>query len=590
MQYEELPVPGDDSWDQQSEPPTQPYDLWTRTNLGENFPDPITPLSATLWPTFFLLGRMPTKAERSADAPPLPKFQCFYGRVYVNEGVVIHSAVEAGIPTSFIDTTWGSSGRGLRKSDESFHFFRLLRRLPSMARIGMSQARQQPKTPKQKEQKVPNVSGEKLFMEVNQWVDQFQQQDMQRLDDRALWRRWIPLWIERGKAMRSVFVTAVLAAVAFYFLDRRVSKWTGKQGQATMLVQALSGVYTAEVGPALWSMAQTLRASHLDDFVQSHPAVEALALLQERQEAQPFMAELQAFIQRHGYRCPNDAELHNPRWAEAPAQVIELIASYLRADESLSPIKAEHHRQQEREEMTAQIAAQLNPIRRRIFRWLLSQAQKRIRMRDNNRSYVAKYLYPMRLLLVELGRRWTERGWLESPDDIFFLTLYEIDDIMSESNAPEPGKDLATVVLARRAAFDYWHTITAPSALGPGGIPLPDPEPTGTFLQGLPASTGRVRGVARLVWNLSEASRLSTGDILVTQGTDPGWTPVFPLVSGLVLEVGGQLSHGAIVAREYGIPAVINVPGALHFIQDGQTIEVDGSCGRVYLDVAGSSS
>ena len=156
---------------------------------------------------------MPTKAERSAGAPPLPKFQRFYGRVYVNEGVVIHSAVEAGIPTSFIDTTWGSSGRGLRKSDESFHFFRLLRRLPSMARIGMSQARQQPRTPKQKEQKVPNVSGEKLFMEVDQWVDQFQQQDMQQLDDRALWRRWIPLWIKRGKAMRSVFVTAVLAAV-----------------------------------------------------------------------------------------------------------------------------------------------------------------------------------------------------------------------------------------------------------------------------------------------------------------------------------------------------------------------------------------
>ena len=154
-----------------------------------------------------------------------------------------------------------------------------------MARIGMSQARQQPKTPKQKEQKVPNVSGEKLFMEVDQWVDQFQQQDMQQLDDRALWRRWIPLWIKRGKAMRSVFVTAALAAVAFYFLDRRVSKWTGKQGQATMLVQALSGVYTAEVGPALWSMAQTLRASHLGDIVQSHLAVEALALLQERQEA-----------------------------------------------------------------------------------------------------------------------------------------------------------------------------------------------------------------------------------------------------------------------------------------------------------------
>jgi phosphoenolpyruvate synthase/pyruvate phosphate dikinase len=116
-------------------------------------------------------------------------------------------------------------------------------------------------------------------------------------------------------------------------------------------------------------------------------------------------------------------------------------------------------------------------------------------------------------------------------------------------------------------------------------IPLPDPEPTDSFLQGLPASSGRSRGTARLIRRLEEATRLSKGDILVTQGTDPGWTPVFPLVNGLVLEVGGQLSHGAIIAREYGIPAVINVAGAMHFIQDGQTIEVDGSSGRVYLDI-----
>ncbi len=116
-------------------------------------------------------------------------------------------------------------------------------------------------------------------------------------------------------------------------------------------------------------------------------------------------------------------------------------------------------------------------------------------------------------------------------------------------------------------------------------IPLPDPEPTDSFLQGLPASPGRSRGTARLIRRLEEATRLSKGDILVTQGTNPGWTPVFPLVSGIILEVGGQLSHGAIIAREYGIPAVINVAGAMHFIQDGQTIEVDGSSGRVYLDI-----
>jgi rifampicin phosphotransferase len=584
----ELAVPGDDSWDRQAEPQTQPYDLWTRTNLGENFPDPISPLSVTLWPVFFLLGRMPAKSERTSDAPPLPTVGTgFYGRIYVNEGSVIHFATEAGIPSSFLDTTWGSSGRGLRSSDDTFHLIRLLRHLPSMTKMGLQQAKQQPESTRQKSQKIPKLKGEQLFLQIDRWADEFQQQDMQNLDDRELWNRWMPLWIARVKALRPILVTAQLAALTFYLLARRLYKWTGKKGQATFLVQALSGVLTAEVGIALWRMAQILRALHLDGIVLNHPPSEALSLLQGKPEAQPFTAEFHAFLLRHGYRCTNDAELYHPRWAETPEQVIELIKSYVSMDDSSSPVRTEQTRQQEREKLTVEIAAQLNPIRRRIFYCLLDQAQNKIRLRDNNRSYVAKFLFPVRLLIAELGRRWSAKGWLTSPDDIFFLTLYEIHDLVNSNDLSEAGKDLVTRVSKRKEAFEYWHTIVAPAALGPGGIPLPDPEPTDSFLQGLPASSGRVRGAARIVRNLEEASRLSEGDILVAQATDPGWTPVFPLVSGLVLEVGGQLSHGAIIAREYGLPAVINVPGAMHFIQDGQTIEVDGNSGRVYLAITG---
>ena len=503
----------------------------------------------------------------------------------MNEGAVIHIATEAGIPSSFLDTTWGSSGRGLRSSDDTFHLFRLLRRFPSMTKMGLQQARQERGSSKQKSQKMTRLRGEQLFVQIDRWVDEFQQQDMKNLDDRELWNRWMPLWIERVKALRYILVTAQLAALAFYLLERRVSKWTGKKGQATFLVQALSGVFTAEVGPALWRMAQILRSLSFEGLVLNHPASEALSLLQEKPEAQPFISEFQAFLLRHGYRCPNDAELYHPRWAEATEQVIELVKSYLYMDNSSNPVRTEQSCQQEREKQTAQIAAQLNPIRRWIFHWLLDQAQNKIRLRDNNRSYVAKFLFPARLLIAELGRRWSAKGWLTFPNDIFFLTLYEIDDIVNSNGLPEPGKDLVTVVSKRREAFDYWHTIMAPAALGPGGIPLPDPEPTDSFLQGLPASSGRVRGTARLVKNIDEATQLSVGDILVTQSTDPGWTPVFPLVSGLVLEVGGQLSHGAIIVREYGIPEVINIPGAMLFIQDGQMIEVDGSSGRVYLDI-----
>jgi len=122
-----------------------------------------------------------------------------------------------------------------------------------------------------------------------------------------------------------------------------------------------------------------------------------------------------------------------------------------------------------------------------------------------------------------------------------------------------------------------------PDAIGPGGMPIVDEVDDTHTLQGTAASSGAVRGRARIVQTVREAMRLTPGDILVTQATDPGWTPVFPLVSGIVLEIGGQLSHGAIIAREYAIPAVVNVPGAMRLIQNGQEITVDGTHGRIYL-------
>ncbi|MGD8857877.1 MAG: PEP-utilizing enzyme, partial [Chloroflexota bacterium] len=131
----------------------------------------------------------------------------------------------------------------------------------------------------------------------------------------------------------------------------------------------------------------------------------------------------------------------------------------------------------------------------------------------------------------------------------------------------------------------YWRQARFPEALGADGRPLPLAGATVAAhkLTGIPASSGQVRGQAVIINNPGEAGRVQPGQILVTRSTDPGWTPLFSIVGGLVLEIGGQLSHGAIVAREYGLPAVVNVPEATTRIQDGQTIVVDGSTGEVYL-------
>lgn len=185
---------------------------------------------------------------------------------------------------------------------------------------------------------------------------------------------------------------------------------------------------------------------------------------------------------------------------------------------------------------------------------------------------------------MELGQRWVGRKWLNKAEDIFFLTISEIDEIIASGDPTVFNKEVRSVVADRRAAFDYWHHVVPPDAIGPDGTPLSIQVTNGTYLQGMAASGGRVRGTARLVRSVQEVTFLTSGDILITQATDPGWTAIFPLVSGIVLEIGGQLSHGAIIAREYAIPAVINVQGAMQRIRDGQTITVDGTSGRVYLD------
>jgi pyruvate,water dikinase len=148
------------------------------------------------------------------------------------------------------------------------------------------------------------------------------------------------------------------------------------------------------------------------------------------------------------------------------------------------------------------------------------------------------------------------------------------------------GQELPRLVRGRRTAYDYWFSVTAPEVIDARGRPLelePEPGATESRLIGIAASRGRVSGTARIARSPEEAAQLARGAILVARSTDPGWTPAFALVRGLVLEVGGQLSHGAIVAREYGLPAVVNVPDALRRIQDGQTITVDGTLGTVEL-------
>jgi len=245
----------------------------------------------------------------------------------------------------------------------------------------------------------------------------------------------------------------------------------------------------------------------------------------------------------------------------------------------VAPLEAEARQRRRRAATLAAVEARLDPIRRAIFRGMLARTEHLVRLRDNGQHYVVKLLLPVRRIYATLGERWAARGWLERADDVFFLAVPEIEAVVRTGDPATRGWHLPTVVSERRKAYAHWFGVKAPEAVGADGRPL-DVAPTDpSALRGIAASGGRADGTARVIETLADATRLRPGEILVTRATDPSWTPVFPLVGGLVLEVGGQLSHGAIVAREYGLPAVVNVPDATRRIRDGQVVVVDGTAG-----------
>ena len=568
-----VPVaPGDDSWDQENNKPLQPYDLWTRTNFGENLPFPVTPLTSTGFP--LLMGQNTDPAQEGAQVA-----RRFYGRLYINEGAVMHTLSEDyGLPSFVIDSMWGSSRRGKHRSKGKFRPWRLARRLPSLLR-SLSQQRNKGKAGCGKQ------TPDQFFAQIDNWVGVFMQRDLQSLDDRALWGQGIPAWSERGAYVMSKNIAVSAPSAVLYGLLERLVGWWGKRKEITHdLVTGISGVYSAEVGPMLWHMAQALRDAGLAHIVLDSSPEVALARLWQMPEAGQFMEQFENFLRRHGHRCPNEVELLHPRWAEAPQQVIELLAGYVQAGDAINPEEAERRQRQRREEAVALVEKRLGPLRRKIFRVVLAKAQNAVRARDNSRYAVTKFLFPARKVFALLGRRWAERGWLAQADDIFFLTVSELEKLVAQGDPLALGQDLHELVANRRLAYEYWFTVVPPDVIGPDGAPVMEEEKEATTLEGIPVSAGRARGVARIVLDPRQATRLHAGEILVTQATDPGWTPVFPLVSGLVLEIGGQLSHGAIVAREYGIPAVLNVQGAMRRIREGQVITVDGDRGKVFMD------
>lgn len=296
----------------------------------------------------------------------------------------------------------------------------------------------------------------------------------------------------------------------------------------------------------------------------------------------PFRAGFAAFLERYGHRGIYETYLRNPRWREQPGYLLDSLPDLAATD--LDALAAR------RREAAARAAARIREAlpwwKRTLANMLAGKAAIESNDREAARSALVAHTEALRLILLDIGRRWMQRGWLPAAADVFLLLDSEV---MALLDGIRPGAASGALIQARRRQWQAWWDETPPEYFLAGAgrsapaAHAPAPASAAGEYAGTAVGSGSARGPARLLRSPEDGRRLQRGDILVAPSTDPAWTPLFLKAGGLVMETGGFMSHGAIVAREFGIPAVVNLPGILARIRDGDLIEVDGAGGRVRL-------
>jgi pyruvate,water dikinase len=364
---------------------------------------------------------------------------------------------------------------------------------------------------------------------------------------------------------------------------------------------------TMQANLGLWRLSRAaLAADEVRSVLAEREVRDVIPALRDSLSGRAFLAELDRYLNEFGRRGDLPLSFEFPSWIDDPAPVIANLKQFIRQpDLSLEDEWAAQVQERERAVASAraQLAGYPEPVVAR-FELLLSAAQVGIRIHEDHNYWIElRAMYEVRRVLVECGRRLAEAKVIARADDLFHLTPEEVRSslaYLATAECSDPDAfDRSPVVALRQAEMERFQSITPPMALGTShgalpdtpmaravgkmfGRPLATPTEAGV-LRGHPGSPGKVRGMARVIRSITDGSKLRIGDVLVAETTMPTWTPLFATASAVVTDVGGVLSHCAVVAREYGIPAVVGVGVGTSTIEDGQTVEVDGDTGVVRI-------
>jgi pyruvate,water dikinase len=376
------------------------------------------------------------------------------------------------------------------------------------------------------------------------------------------------------------------AMEASWWLNDKMQEWLGEKSAADVLTQSVPNNVTSEMGLELLDVADVIRRHSAavafletvsnDTFLNDLPAVEGGPEVRDA---------LQTWLDKYGMRGVGEIDITRPRWTERPTMLLPLLLSNVKNFE-----EGEAHRRfqlglQQAHEKERDLLSRLRDLPDGA-----RKAEETKQKIDRVRTFIGYREYPKygkisrefvykQALLAE-AERLVRAGVLRAVEDIFYLTLQELREVTLTKSVDRER------IRERQHAFELYQTLMPPRVLTSegemlGGSYRRDDVPEGALV-GLAVSAGVIEGRARVILRIADA-RLEPGDILVTRFTDPSWTSLFVGVKGLVTEVGGLMTHGAVIAREYGLPAVVGVEHATELIRDGARIRVNGTDGFVEI-------
>ena len=537
---------GSQFWIVQSRPITtessigRPDIQWTRANVREVLPDLPRPITLHIVVNVIADAQRRFYGNLFAPAEELGKgVQIFYGRIYFNVDQLRHMCRVTGIAPAVVLRGLGQEGP-ISAEDETAQpipLKKFLRALPDLVRIGFSHVTI--------ERRVRD-----LLKRIDDSVRRLHSIDFRQVPDKDLWvenKSWRP---QLSDELQIVFTLAGVASME----------------------KSLRTICERAALPY-----ERLLQTHLaagEKSVSSQQAFDLLRLVQVARRnggnttSETFQRHFKIFLEKYGHRGRYESDVSIPRYVEDPSALLFAIHSHLDAGGGPDPDKIIQRQEADAQEARMEFESKLTA-------WQRATLGPRVRSL-------------LRLIHLEMARRFIERGWIESRDDYFYLTLMEIDAVIDNN---EPGESLAAIIKRRKAEWSRLAKIEMPLLMKESqlaGIVRRSASQTmqtesASELRGLPVSPGFAEGEVIVMHDASEFARMKRGAILVAPATDPSWTPLFTLASGVIVEVGGLLSHASTVAREYGLPAVANIKHATRILKNGDRIRLDATTGVIEI-------